>query len=254
MEENMNMECGCHKHGCRKGKLWASALLAAGVALGGFFPGYYYYQAKVNSNFVTVKGLAEMDVKADLAIWKLKFVVTGNSLQTTQQEISRQCNLIYAFLTKQGISAEQVTEDRVETNDLLANPYRSNNDMNFRFIVSQTLTVRSSDVDTIDKALRQNGELVAQGIIFDSQSYGSPVSYIFTGLNKIKPQMLEEATKNAAAAADEFAKSSGSKVGRIRRASQGVFSILPRDETDGMQTQFINKKVRVVSTVEYWLE
>ncbi len=255
MEEKINLECGHHhKHGCRKGKILASALLAAGVALGGFFPGYYYYQAKVNSNFVTVKGLAEMDVKADLAIWKLKFVVTGNSLQSTQQEISRQRGLIYTFLAKQGISADQVTEDRVETNDLLANPYRSNNDMNFRFIVSQTLTVRSSDVETIDKALRQNGELVAQGIIFDSQSYGSPVSYIFTDLNKIKPQMLEEATKNAAAAADEFAKSSGSKVGRIRRASQGVFSILPRDETDGMQTQFINKKVRVVSTIEYWLE
>ncbi len=254
MAENINSDASCHHKCCCRGKLFGVAVVAAGIALGGFFPGYYYYQAKVNSNFVTVKGLAEIDVKADLAIWKLKFVVTGNSLQTTQQEISRQRGLIYAFLAKQGIAAEQVTEDRVETNDLLANPYRSNNDMNYRFIVSQTLTVRSSDVDVIDKALRQNGELVAQGIIFDSQSYGSPVSYIFTGLNQIKPQMLEEATKNAAAAASEFAKSSGSVVGRIRRASQGVFSIMPRDETDGMQTQYINKKVRVVSTIEYWLE
>ena len=131
----------------------------------------------------------------------------------------------------------EISEGRVETNDLLANPYRSNNDVASRFIVSQTITVRSGNVDVVDKALRNNGELVARGIILDSQ-YGSPVSYIFTKLNDIKPQMLEEATKNAAAAAAEFAKSSDSRVGRIRRASQGVFSILPLEQTpDVSETQ-----------------
>ncbi len=249
------MECNTENGKCRCcGKLAAAILLAVGLAVGGFFPGYYYYQAKINANYVTVKGLSEMDVKADLAIWNLRYVLTSNSLAEAQQQITTQRNVIYKFLTDQGFSRDEISEGRIETNDLMANPYRSNNDMSSRFIVNQTVTVRSNNVDLVDKALRQNGELVAAGIIFDNQ-YGSPVSYIFTGLNKIKPQMLEEATKNAAAAAAEFAKSSDSRVGRIRRASQGVFSILPREQAPGdSETQAINKTVRVVSTIEYWLE
>ena len=248
MDFNENSRCRC---GC---KFASAALIAAGLFSAGFFPGWYYYQSKVNSNFVTVKGLAETNVKADLAIWNLKFVVTADNLTAAQQNIASHRGVIYEFLQQQGIAKAEISEGRVETNDLLANPYRSNNDVASRFIVSQTITVRSENVDVIDKALRNNGELVARGIILDSQ-YGSPVYYIFTKLNDIKPQMLEEATKNAAAAAAEFAKSSDSRVGRIRRASQGVFSILPLEQTpDVSETQSINKKVRVVSTIEYWLE
>ena len=119
-----NCKCGC---GCKCGKscgckFFAVLVLALGIALGGFFPGYYYYQAKVNSNVVTVKGLAEMEVKADLAIWNIKYVVTGDSLQTTQQEIARQRQIVYNFLEQQGIAKEEISEGRVETNDLLANP------------------------------------------------------------------------------------------------------------------------------------
>lgn len=243
--------CGC---GCKCGKLAAVLLLALGIALGGFFPGYYYYQAKINANSVTVKGLAEMDVKADLAIWNLRFVITSDDLTAAQQKITAQRNVIYKFLTEQGFKPEEISDGRIETNDLMANPYRSNTDMTSRFIVNQTVTVRSANVELVDKAVRQNGDLVAAGIILDNQ-YGSPVSYIFTGLNQIKPQMLEQATKNAAAAAAEFAKASDSKVGNIRHASQGVFSILPREQGGNeSEAQSIDKTVRVVSTVEYWLE
>ena len=189
---------------CRcRNRLPAALIVAAGLVLGGFFPGYYYYQSKINANYVTVKGLAEMDVKADLAIWNIKYVVTSDNLPAAQTEIARQRGVIYTFLQKQGIPAAQIIEGRVETNDLMANPYRNNEMTGSRYIVSQTLTVQSPDVDTVDKALRNNGELVAQGIIFENQ-YGSPVSYVFTGLNEVKPQMLELATKNAAAAAAEF--------------------------------------------------
>ena len=94
-----------------------------------------------------------------------------------------------------------------------------------------------------------------KGIIFDSQSYSSPVNYLFTKLNNIKPEMLSEATKNAKVAAKEFAKNSGAKVGKIHSAQQGVFSILPSEEIPYLQeTQQINKKVRVVSTITYYLE
>lgn len=249
MECNNPQNCKCLS------RLVSALLIAAGLVAVGFFPGYYYYKTKMQSNFVTVKGLAEMSVKADLAVWKIKFVTTNNDLLAAQQEIARQKGAIVAFLQKKGLQAFEISEGRVETNDLMANPYRSNNDMTSRYILSQVITVRSVNVDTVEQALRDNGELVAAGIIFDLQSYGSPVSYIFTKLNEIKPQMLEEATKNAAEAAAEFAKSSKSRVGRIRTANQGVFSILPAEETpDAMQSQQINKKVRVVSTVQYWLE
>ena len=250
------MSINCDNKDCCKifGKLLAALLIAGGFALGGFFPGYYYYQAKTNSNFVTVKGLSEKEVKANIGIWNIRYVVTNNDLSLAQQELSMQKQIIYKFLNNQGIDNNEITEGRVETNDIMANPYRSVSDNGARFIVSQSLIVRSNDVDKIEKALSKNGDLVAKGIILDTQ-YSSPVAYLFTDINSIKPQMLEDATKNAALAANEFAKSSGSKVGKIRRASQGVFSILPQEQRpDAVETQSINKTIRVVSTIEYWLE
>ena len=235
-------------------KVVSAAMLAFGLVLGGFFPGYYYYHAKMDANSVVVKGLAEMDVKADLAIWNIKFVVTGDDVIKAQQDMEKQKTVVQDFLIKNNIKAEEISVGRLETNDLMANPYRSNNDNNVRFILTQNITVKSANVDNIAKVLNKSGDLVAQGVIFN-QDYGYPVSYLFTGLNNIKPQMLAEATKNAKEAAEEFAKNSGSKVGKIRHANQGVFSILPREQSAyASEMQEIEKKVRVVSTIEYWLE
>ncbi len=236
-------------------KIISAALLALGLIFGGFFPGYYYYKAKLDNNSVTVKGLSEMDVKADLAIWKLKFVITGKELFSAQKEITSQASEILAFLKQQGFTETEIKLGRIETNDLMANPYRNNENNDMRFILSQTITVRSTNVDLVEESLTKTDNLISKGIIFDSSSYEYPVSYIFTKLNDIKPKMLEEATKNAKEAAYEFAKSSGSIVGKIRRANQGVFSILPREQTRGnSESQQIEKTVRVVSTIEYWLE
>lgn len=236
-------------------KIIASIFLTIGLVLGGFFPGYYYYKAKLDNNYVTVKGLSEMNVKADLAIWKLKFTVTGNELLSAQKKITSQAATISEFLKAQGFNTDEIKSERIITTDLMANPYRNNDNNDMRFILSQTITVRSSNVDLVEKSLPQTDNLIAKGIIFDGSSYDYPVSYIFTKLNEIKPQMLEEATKNAKEAAFEFAKSSGSKVGKIRHANQGVFSILPREQISGsFESQQIEKTVRVVSTIEYWLE
>lgn len=236
-------------------KVIASIFLALGLAVGGFFPGYYYYQAKLNNNSVTVKGLSEMNVKADLAIWRLKFVITGNELIPAQQKITTQATEINNFLKQQGFNTNEINLGRIETNDLMANPYRGNDATASRFILSQTIIVKSNNVNLVEQSLPKTDSLIAKGIIFDSASYEYPVSYIFTKLNEIKPQMLEQATKNAKEAAAEFAKSSGSQVGKIRRANQGVFSILPREQTSNtFESQQIDKTVRVVSTIEYWLE
>jgi len=228
--------------------------VALGVALAGFFVGHGYYKAKTNANTVIVKGLAEANVKADLAIWEMKYVVTGNDVIKAQKEISAQTQIIQAFLKENGFKNSEITVGRLETNDLNANPYRNSYENNSRFILTQTITVKSENVDLVASSLNKSGDLVAKGIIFNSD-YGSPVSYLFTKLNDIKPKMLEEATQNARNAASEFAKSSNSKVGKIKHANQGMFSILPREETSSAtESQQIDKKVRVVSTIEYWLK
>ena len=269
-----NCKCGCHEgkectcgtdckceEGCKCGKkckcackVMSVTLLALGVVLGGFFPGYYYYHAKMDSNTVLVKGLAEMNVKADLAVWNIKFVVTGNDVVKAQQEMAAQTVVVKNFLLKNQIAENEISVGLLETTDRMADMYNSGNDNNVRFILTQNMTVKSSDVDKIAATLNKSGELVAKGVIF-SRSYDYPFSYLFTKLNEIKPEMLAQATKNAREAAEEFAKNSGSSVGKIRVANQGVFSILPREQTMyTSEMQQINKKVRVVSTIEYWLK
>lgn len=230
-------------------------VVAAGIALGGFFPGYYYYKAQISNRTVTVKGLAEMDVKADLAIWKIKFKTTGNDLSVVQQKINSDAKTIQNYLLSQGFTDDEIVVDRMNTNDLMANPYRDARASDSRYILDQTITVRSPKVELVENSLSGIGSLVSQGVIFDYQDYSTPVSYIFTGLNQVKPQMLEQATQNAYASALEFAKSSQSKVGKIKTANQGVFSILPREQIDGQsESSQIGKTVRVVSTIVYYLE
>ncbi len=233
----------------------AAAVLGLGVAAGGFFPGYYYYQSHMANRTVTVKGLAEMDVTADLAVWDIKFRTTGNDLPGLQAQMNTHLTVIQSYLSEKGFPTQAITVGRMNTNDLMANAYRDQAADKSRYILSQTVTVRSTDVDKVATASNDIGTLVSKGIIFDSQEYDSPVSYLFTGLNSIKPKMLEEATRNAKQAADEFAKASDSRVGKIKRANQGVFSILPRVQAQNTtETRQIDKKVRVVSTVEYYLD
>lgn len=249
--------CSCGKS-CKCGKgmarIFSALLIGAGLCAAGFFPGYYYYQTKMNSNYVTVKGLSEMPVRADLAVWDLKFVVTNNDLSLAQQEIAQKAQTIISFLKQQGFADDEIIVESINTNDLMANPYRNEGAATSRYILNQTITVRSQKVDLVANSLGKTGNLIAQGIVFENQ-YNTPVSYVFTKLNEIKPKMLEEATKNAEASAQEFAKSSNSTVGKIKYANQGVFSILPSEQTAGVsEASQIEKKVRVVSTIEYWLK
>lgn len=228
-------------------------IVAFGLLFVGFFPGYYYYKSKFEFNAVSVKGLAEQDVEADLAIWEIKYVATGNDLVKTKNDLEKQTDAILAFLHENNFSDNEIELGGMETNDLMANPYRGNEAITSRFILTKSLTVRSNQVHNIAETYTKTGDLINSGVVFENQ-YNSPISYIFTKLNDIKPQMLEQATRNARQAALEFAKSSDSKVGKIHYANQGVFSILPRDNANASEVQQINKKVRVVATVEYFLE
>ena len=232
-------------------KILPATLVAIGLTLGGFFPGYYYYKTKADARSVTVKGLAEKDVVADMGIWNIQFTVSGNDLATLRAQIGKQANEIVKFLSGQKFADDEIHVGRIETNDLMANPYRDNTAAETaRFILTQTIVVRSDKVQNISDAMSLSNELIGKGIVFSNQS----ASYFFTKLNDIKPEMLKSATQNAKEAALEFARNSGSTVGRIKTANQGVFSILAADDPNTYEASQINKKVRVVSTVEYLLE
>ena len=230
-----------------------SLVIAAGLTLGGFFPGFYYYKTRFDMRTVTVKGLAEQNVKADLAVWNIRFQSANNILSTAKKDIENQEKTIRSFLKEAGIPESEVIVQGLSMQDAYADSYRDRNSIPARYTLTQTLTVRSKKVDLISKTYPQIGDLVSKGVSLGG--YGNGVSYLFTDLNKIKPAMLKKATQNARNAATEFAQNSQSKVGKIRSANQGVFSILPREEIpDQTEREQINKKVRVVSTVEYYLE
>ena len=228
-------------------------LIGLGLVLGGVFIGKGFVDSRRVQRTVTMKGLAEREVSANLALWPLRFVSTNNDLDRAQAGIERSQRAIMAFLARNGIDSTQVELQDLEVTDILANPYRSG-PADSRFIISQTLMVRSEDALQIQAASQRIDELVKAGVVLSSEGGpgGSGPTYLFTRLNDLKPAMIAEATANARLAAQQFAQDSGSRLGKIRSASQGVFVILPRDQVPGiMEEKQLRKIVRVVSTLEY---
>lgn len=233
-----------------------AVILAVGVALGGAFLGAGFRAGRANDRYVTVKGAVERDVEANLALWPLQLVTAANDLSAAQAEARRRVELTRAFLAENGIVAEQITVQGFRVTDTQANAYQNGPTAN-RFIITQTLMVRSEDPKAVLAASQRVGDLVDAGVVLISgEEYGpGGPTFLFTRLNDLKPAMLAEATSRAREAAGEFASSSGSSVGSIRRANQGVFEILPRDPVPGQSEQNqLNKTVRVVATFEYLLE
>lgn len=193
---------------------------------------------------VTVKGLAEREVKADLVTWPIQYSVAGNDLNNLYDQVSSNNAAIIKFLTSNGIGRDEISINPPDTYNAESNQYRSNT-FNYNYSISSAITVTTKKVDKVRELLNRQSELLKEGIAF-SNSY---INYQFTGLNAIKPEMLGEATKAARAAAAQFAADSESRVGKIKSAYQGQFSI---DDSDS-STPYI-KKVRVVSTIVYYLE
>lgn len=194
---------------------------------------------------VTVKGLAERNVQADYVIWPVTFRVTGNDLSVLYEKAQTQSEEIRNFLISQGIKAQDISQGTPSVQDLHADFY-GNNLPPERYRMEMAVSVATTDVDTVLKAMGNQSELIQKGVLF-TQNYRTQFS--FNGLNSIKPEMVEEATKNARSTAQKFAEDSDSELGKIRRASQGQFSIYDRDSN----TPYI-KRVRVVTTVEYYLK
>ena len=197
---------------------------------------------------VTVKGLAEMEVPANKVTWPLMYKEVGNDLATLYNKISDTNSAIVNFLKKKGITEDEISINAPEIIDMQAERYNSN-PVPYRYNVTTVITVTSSKVDLVRSLISEQGELLKQGIAITGGDYRYNITYDYTGLNDVKPQMIEEATKNAREAAQKLAKDSDSELGKIKRASQGQFSINDRDAN----TPYI-KRIRVVTTIDYSLE
>ena len=197
---------------------------------------------------VTVKGLAEMEVPANKVTWPLVYKEVGNDLGTFYHKIKATNRTIINFLKNKGIAENEISVNTPEIIDMQAERYNTN-PVPYRYNVTTVITVTSQQVDLVRSLISEQGELLKQGVAIIGGDYRYNIEYDFTGLNDIKPQMIEEATKNARESAMKFAKDSDSKLGKIIRANQGQFTIGNRDA----HTPYI-KHVRVVTTIDYSLK
>jgi hypothetical protein len=196
---------------------------------------------------VSVKGLCEREVPADKVIWPVVYKVVGNDLGSVYRAIENKKETIFTFLKKGGIDPNDISVSVPSLSDKDAQEYGGNTRL-YRYVATCTITVCSSEVDKVLALMAAQSELLSKDIILENGWEATP-QFLFEGLNDIKPEMIEEATKNARQVAQKFAKDSGSSLGKIRTASQGTFSIEARD-SNTPQT----KKVRVVTSVTYYLK
>ncbi len=230
----------------------SSTLLGFFIFLGLFSVGYFIQNSTVKfkqyDRTVTVKGLSEKEYKADVVIWPIQFSVADNSLESLYDSIEKNTTKIKSFLNKNGIEQNEITLSSPSIFDKSAQEYGNNNKPNFRYTATQIVTVYSTNVDKVRGLKSSLSQLGKEGIVLISDDYRANTEYIFTKLNDVKPTMIEEATKNARVVAQKFANDSNSKLGKIKKAYQGQFSISQRDKNNPHI-----KKIRVVCTVEYYL-
>jgi uncharacterized protein len=228
--------------------LFLGALVGMGIASAGWFIAGAVREVREAQRFVTVKGLAEREVDADLAIWPVTFKDTGDDLAELQRRVDAKREVVAGFLVEAGFPREEVSfavpriQDRQTENT--GQPGRPSGP---RYLEQATVIVRSRNVAAVKVAMDRSGQLVGRGVML-AQDWENRPQFLFTGLNAIKPEMIEQATVSAREAAAKFAKDSGSRVGRIRTASQGLFTVSDRDPNSPER-----KVVRVVTTVEYFL-
>lgn len=240
--------------GSSERSLSGSALLALGIALAGYFAGQGIVRAKAADRYVTVKGVAEKEATADLAIWPIRVVAADNDLARANAQLAQSTSRIRTFLAANGIDTTAVAVQDFIVRDAQANGGGLNDGP--RYAINVTLLVRSTKPDVVLAASQKVGELVAQGVPLTSGADygGGGPTFVFSGLNALKPAMIAQATARAREAAEQFARDAGSPLGGIRQANQGYFEILPRDPAPGIsESSQIKKTVRVVATVEYLL-
>ncbi|ADD67037.1 protein of unknown function DUF541 [Denitrovibrio acetiphilus DSM 12809] len=219
-----------------------------GLAFLGYTLGSSAVKIKEYERTVKVKGLSQKEFPADIIIWPIQFTVADNTLKGIYSSLDSDADKIKQFLISQGVPTEEISISLASVTDKTANMYGSEKTPEFRYTSTRTVTVYSKNVAQVREVMNRIGELGKAGIALTGNNYDNRIEYLFTRLNEVKPAMIEEATNKAREVATKFAEDSSSRLGKIKSASQGQFTIYDRDRN----TPHI-KKLRVVSTVEFYL-
>ena len=239
MESCDNKKCSCSK------MLLPSIAIVAGLALLGFFVSKGLTSIANQEQYVTVKGLAERDVLANKVVWPLPYKCVSNDMQALYRDIEKNRDIVLSFLKESGITDNEIVISAPAVTDRLAQSYVPDN-IKFRYQAEAVITVISPQVEKVIELMGKQIELMKDGVII-SDEYSYQTQFEYTALNDIKPAMVEEATRNARAVAQKFAEDSDCKLGNIKQATQGQFSITSDETTPQI------KNIRVVTTVKYAL-
>jgi len=233
----------------KKSYIIPSIILCIGFVLGCFVLGVKWVESKANNNrYVTVKGLSERDVIADKAWWSINSQNGANTIDDIQKRVSVVESRVKAFLKKYDFKEDEIA---IESVNIYSNNYKN---AEYRYSADIRISVTTDDINKVITAQKSITDLISQGILVQADKWASGPKYYYTKFKDVKTDMLAEATQEAKRAAEEFANNSGSNVGLIRRANQGVFQILPGNKTQEDQVFFPDKNIRVVSTVDYFLD
>ena len=231
-----------------KGKFYSGLCIMAGLVILGIMIPTAVMKYRSFDRTVNVKGLCEKEVRADKVIWPIVYKVMSDNVQSIYSQIDATNAVIVDFLKAGGVTVDEMTVSVPQISDKLANEYGDTNRA-FRYIAKNVVTVCTSDVDKVLALMASQADLLKKGVVTVGNDWENPVEFRYEGLNGIKPEMIEEATQNARETAEKFAKDSDSRLGKIKTANQGTFTIEDRDSN----TPYI-KKVRVVTSVTYYLK
>jgi hypothetical protein len=231
-----------------KQSITTSLIFAAAIILASVILKQGIVEFKTLDRSVSVKGLAEKEVMANTVIWPINYSLAGNDLTALIGELETKNQAVRAFLALHGFADDEVSVAPPNVADKLAQPYAQLEKGQMRYFVMSSITVYSHEPEKVRHALTKVTQLAKQGIAISSDRYDAKVQYIFTGLNDIKPEMIQQATEKAREVAQKFASDSNSTLGKIKSARQGQFSISDRDSNSPHI-----KRVRVVSSLEYYL-
>ena len=243
--------------------IWIAAIaLVISFGISSIFLGRSLQRFKAEDRSVSVKGFSEREVKADLAVWVIQTRMANNDLMEGSRTIEEAKNKVINFLLQNQIKQDEIIVEGIVVTDKKAQQYDNfQQGVAFRYLITQNFQIRSNNVDLIQKVSRMTGELLQVGVFLSNSNYGNPLQFYFTKLNDIKPEMITEATKNARKAAQQFASENDSKLGRLKKANQGLFSIVDRTASlSGGEGGFASgtndlfKKVRVVISAEYSID
>ena len=222
----------------------AASLIALGLAASGYFVGQGISERGTGRRIISVKGLSEREVPASVATWTIGYSATGNDLDGINKKLADSTKAVTAFLKEAGFAESDMAVQPPSLHDTSMDAREKDTPPPpERYRADQSVLLRTSKVDAIKPALASASNLMVSGVLLSGKS---DPNYIFNQVNEIKPGMIQEATKNARIAAEQFSRDSQTTLGKLRNATQGWFQIENRDAATPER-----KIVRVVVDVEY---